>query len=89
MGRTACTEPQCLYKGALYFYFNFGSTFREKRAIKYCTWGLPRAPLLDLVAVAQPSYFGREIKVTRGSGTWAASRLMGAAGTDSTTVCCI
>jgi len=20
MGRTACTEPQCLYKGALYFY---------------------------------------------------------------------
>jgi len=23
MGRTACTEPQCLYKGALYFlYFN-------------------------------------------------------------------
>ena len=21
MGRTACTEPQCLYKGALYFYF--------------------------------------------------------------------
>jgi len=21
MGRTACTEPQCLYKGALYFFF--------------------------------------------------------------------
>ena len=21
MGRTACTEPQCLYEGALYFYF--------------------------------------------------------------------
>jgi len=21
MGRRACTEPQCLYKGALYFYF--------------------------------------------------------------------
>jgi len=21
MGRTACTEPQCLYKGALYLYF--------------------------------------------------------------------
>ena len=20
MGRTACTEPQCLYKGAIYFY---------------------------------------------------------------------
>jgi len=22
MGRTACTEPQCLYKGALYLYHN-------------------------------------------------------------------
>jgi len=22
MGRTACTEPQCLYKGALYLYMN-------------------------------------------------------------------
>ena len=21
MGRTACTEPQCLYKGALYLYY--------------------------------------------------------------------
>ena len=23
MGRTACTEPQCLYKGALYQFANF------------------------------------------------------------------
>jgi len=23
MGRTACTEPQCLYKGALYLFFTF------------------------------------------------------------------
>ena len=23
MGRTACTEPQCLYKGALYLTFTF------------------------------------------------------------------
>jgi hypothetical protein len=23
MGRTACTEPQCLYKGALYLYLTF------------------------------------------------------------------
>jgi len=23
MGRTACTEPQCLYKGALYFTYMF------------------------------------------------------------------
>ena len=29
MGRTACTEPQCLYKGALYLYlfiYVFGET---------------------------------------------------------------
>jgi len=25
MGRTACTEPQCLYKGALYFSVSAGS----------------------------------------------------------------
>jgi len=23
MGSTACTDPQCLYKGELYFYFTF------------------------------------------------------------------
>ena len=28
MGRTACTEPQCLYKGALYL-FTFTQTDRE------------------------------------------------------------
>jgi len=37
MGRTACTEPQCLYKGALYLLYTFnvrrGFTYRrtEKR----------------------------------------------------------
>jgi len=25
MGRTACTEPQCLYKGALYLYLSVGT----------------------------------------------------------------
>jgi len=25
MGRTASTEPQCLYKGALYFYLPVGA----------------------------------------------------------------
>jgi hypothetical protein len=27
MGRTACTEPQCLYKGALYLYLYFFFTY--------------------------------------------------------------
>ena len=26
MGRTACTEPQCLYKGDLYHYLNYCAT---------------------------------------------------------------
>ena len=30
MGRTACTEPQCLYKGALYLTF-----FIEKKNVKF------------------------------------------------------
>ena len=31
MGRTACTEPQCLYKGALYLYWNTVRYFRLSR----------------------------------------------------------
>jgi len=27
MGRTACTEPQCLYKGALYLFYLAESSF--------------------------------------------------------------
>jgi len=37
MGRTACTEPQCLYKGALYLYL--------------CSWKSKAIPLLPLWAV--------------------------------------
>jgi hypothetical protein len=29
MGRTACTEPQCLYKGALYLYLYHRSDCRN------------------------------------------------------------
>jgi len=28
MGRTACTEPQCLYKGALYLYFSLVEVYQ-------------------------------------------------------------
>jgi len=30
MGRTACTEPQCLYKRALYFTLAFSVQLRKK-----------------------------------------------------------
>jgi len=30
MGRTACTEPQCLYKGALYLYLHLLEDHDEK-----------------------------------------------------------
>jgi hypothetical protein len=41
MGRTACTEPQCLYKGALYFYFCRSNTYEVKikcseKSLSYC-----------------------------------------------------
>jgi hypothetical protein len=31
MGRTACTEPQCLYNGALYLTYSYTSTPRMGR----------------------------------------------------------
>ena len=36
MGRTACTEPQCLYKGALYFYFYPIQLTRQTQFVSYC-----------------------------------------------------
>jgi len=33
MGRTACTEPQCLYKGDLYLYFN---VFNVREILRGC-----------------------------------------------------
>jgi hypothetical protein len=35
MGRTACTEPQCLYKGALYLFLLLDAKRRD------LLWGLP------------------------------------------------
>ena len=56
MGRTACTEPQCLYNGALYLYLYLYSLYRPYglyRApvpVQRCTLPLP-IPLLPLQAV--------------------------------------
>jgi len=33
MGRTACTEPQCLYKGDLYLYLYHDDKFHEKPSV--------------------------------------------------------
>jgi len=60
MGRTACTEPQCLYKGALYFtvelylYSPYGlcDLYRASVPVQGCTLLYSRAiPLLPLWAV--------------------------------------
>src|SRR5215471_1007298 len=60
MGRTACTEPQCLYKGALYLtvelylYSPYGpyGLYRASVPIQGCTLLYSRAiPLLPLWAV--------------------------------------
>jgi hypothetical protein len=51
MGRTACTEPQCLYKGALYIYLTvelylysrYGpyGLYRATVPVQECTSSLP------------------------------------------------
>ena len=64
MGRTACTEPQCLYKGALYLYLTvelyvyspYGpyGLYRASVPVQGCTLPLPNSraiPLLPLWAV--------------------------------------
>ena len=56
MGRRACTEPQCLYKGALYLYLYLYSPYgpyglyRASVTVQGCTLPLP-LPLLPLCAV--------------------------------------
>ena len=56
MGRTVCTEPQCLYKGALYLYLYLYSPYepyglyRASVPVQRCTLPLP-IPLLSLWAV--------------------------------------
>jgi len=56
IGRTACTEPQCLYKGTLYLYLYLYSPYgpyglyRASVPVQRCTLPLP-IPLLPLCAV--------------------------------------
>jgi len=47
MGRTACTEPQCLYNGAIYLYLYL---YRTSVSVQWSTLPLP-IPLLPLWAV--------------------------------------
>ena len=45
-GRTACTEPECLYKGALYLYFYFTERNRSKH-----TWKTATGPHLGKIQI--------------------------------------
>ena len=69
MGRTACTVPQCLYKGALYLYLTvelylyspYGpyGLYRASVPVQGCTLPLPYSralPLLALWAVRPVQY---------------------------------
>ena len=57
MGRTACTEPQCLYKGALYLYLRvelylyspYGpyGLYRASVPVQGCTLPSPETQLLE------------------------------------------
>jgi len=55
MGRTACTEPQCLYKGALYLALPIGGCYDFVLFLKcFCEeFRLNAAPALsDLITLA-------------------------------------
>ena len=57
MGRTACTEPQCLYKGALYLFFYLGEngyiflTKGRQLSVDVCGY----APIDTLIAIKNVS----------------------------------
>ena len=59
MGRTACTEPQCLYKGALYLrvelylYSPYGpyGLYRASVPVQGCTLPLPYSRAIPLLAL--------------------------------------
>ena len=44
MGRTACTEPQCLYKGALYLLFYIENVLNQYICPDRTVMAVPRAP---------------------------------------------
>jgi len=59
MGRTACTEPQCLYKGALYLYltvelylyspYGLYGLYRASVSVQVCTLPLPYSRAIPLL----------------------------------------
>ena len=69
MGRTACTEPPCLYKGALYLYLtvevylysSYGpyGLYRASVPVQWCTlpftFTYPLTPVVAVVALS-PKY---------------------------------
>ena len=63
MDRTACTEPQCLYNGALYLYLYLYSPYgpyglyRSSVPVQRCTLPLPK-PLLPLWTVRHVQSLG-------------------------------
>jgi hypothetical protein len=63
MGRTACTEPQCLYKGALYLYLTvelyvyspYGpyGLYRASVPVQGCTLPLPYSRAIPLLPLSR------------------------------------
>jgi len=49
MGRTACTEPQCLYKGALYLNFTKWIRTSAAQLVSYAQWCSGFSPTLNWV----------------------------------------
>jgi hypothetical protein len=51
MGRTACTEPQCLYKGALYLTF-YLSDSRQRKVVGSCVHGIEHSDFIKMSEIS-------------------------------------
>ena len=65
MGRTACTEPQCLYKSALYLYFIEETVYPFYPAIQFHTlwqdFTYPHIPAIIPSSLRAKLHFGTQL----------------------------
>ena len=60
MGRTTCTVPQCLYKGALYFHYSY-VLHNLLKAPRYCTVTTCESPDMYSVFKLQIFFIGNRV----------------------------
>jgi hypothetical protein len=53
MGRTACTQPQCLYRGALYLYLYLNQVFIRQMILSQCLY-FSAAVVQEVIKLRRP-----------------------------------